>query len=47
LARTQVKEPINEIIDKMNKSGYLQILFSRIRDEHTLDFVTKTVQFIE
>ncbi len=47
LARTQVKEPIDEVIDKMNKSGYLQILFSRIRDEHTLDFVTKTVQYIE
>lgn len=47
LAKTQIKEPINEVIDRMNKSGYLQILFSRIRDEHTLDFITKTIQIIE
>jgi trigger factor len=47
LARTQVKEPIDQVIDRMNKSGYLQILFSRIRDEHTLDFVMKTVQIVE
>jgi trigger factor len=47
LAKTQIKEPIDQVIDRMNKSGYLQILFSRIRDEHTLDFITKTVQLID
>lgn len=47
LARTKVKEPIDEVIDKMNKSGYLQILFSRIRDEHTLDFITKNIKIVE
>lgn len=47
LAKTQVNQPIDSIIEQMNKSGYLQILFSRIRDEHTMDFITKSVQIIE
>ncbi len=47
LAKTSVNRPIDEIMEQMNKSGYLQILFSRIRDEHTMDFVTKSVKFVE
>lgn len=47
LAKTKVNQPIDEIIQQMNKSGYLQILFSRIRDEHAMDFVTKKVSIIE
>lgn len=47
LAHTQVQHPIDEIIKEMNRTGYLQILFSRIRDEHALDFVVKKVKVIE
>jgi trigger factor len=47
LAQTKMAVNMDEVIDKMNKSGYLQILFSRVRDEHTMDYITKTVQFIE
>lgn len=47
LANTNITTDINEVIAQMNKTGYLQILFSRIRDEHTMDFIVKTVQFIE
>jgi len=47
LAKTKVDKPMDEIMEQMNKSGYLQILFSRIRDEHAMDFITKTVQVIE
>jgi trigger factor len=47
LAKTQVKQPLDEVIQQMNKTGYLQILFSRIRDEHTMDFITKTVKLVE
>jgi len=47
LANTKINASIDEIIKKMNETGYLQILFSRIRDEHTMDYITKTVQFIE
>lgn len=47
LAKTNVQQPIDEVIQQMNKTGYLQILFSRIRDEHAMDFITKTVQLIE
>lgn len=47
LAKTQVKQPLDEVIQQMNKSGYLQILFSRIRDEHTMDFITKTVKLVD
>lgn len=34
-------------IAEMQRTGYLQILMSRIRDEHTLDFVVKSARIIE
>lgn len=47
LAQTQVKTPMEEVIKEMQRTGYLQVLFSRIKDEHTLDFVVKSVKVIE
>lgn len=47
LANTKVTQNLDEVIQQMNKTGYLQILFSRIRDEHTMDFITKSVKLIE
>lgn len=47
LAKTKVEKPINEVIEEMNRSGYMQILFSRIRDEYTLDFLVKNIKVIE
>lgn len=47
LANTKVTQSLDEVIQQMNKTGYLQILFSRIRDEYTMDQVTKTVKLIE
>lgn len=47
LAHTKVEKPINEVIEEMNRTGYLQILFSRIRDEHTMDFIVKSAKVIE
>lgn len=32
---------------EMQKTGYLQILFSRIKDEQTMKFLTKTIKVIE
>lgn len=47
LAKTNVTGSIDDVIKQMNKTGYLQILFSRIRDEHAMDFVVKTVKLID
>ena len=47
LAQTNVKTSLDDVIKEMNRTGYLQILFSRIRDEHALDFIVKTVRVIE
>lgn len=47
LAKTKVQKSLDEVIQEMNKTGYLQILFSRIRDEHTMDFIVKSVKIIE
>lgn len=47
LAKTSVTQSLDEVIQQMNKTGYLQILFSRIRDEHTMDFISKNVKLIE
>ena len=47
LVKTKVTQTLDEVIQQMNKTVYLQILFARIRDEYTMDFVTKKVRFIE
>lgn len=47
LAQTKVQTPIDDVIKEMNRTGYLQILFARIKDEHTLDYVVKQAKVIE
>lgn len=47
LAKTKVDKSLDDIIKEMNRTGYLQILFSRIRDENTLDFIVKNARIIE
>jgi FKBP-type peptidyl-prolyl cis-trans isomerase (trigger factor) len=47
LANTKVNAPIDDVIKEMNRTGYLQILFSRVRDEHALDFVVKQSKLID
>jgi trigger factor len=34
-------------MEEMNRSGYFQLLFSRIKDEHTLDFIGKSAKIID
>jgi hypothetical protein len=41
------KDPVDKILEEMTKTGYLQILFQRIKDEHTLDFVIKSGKIVE
>jgi FKBP-type peptidyl-prolyl cis-trans isomerase (trigger factor) len=41
------KEPVEDILKNMTQTGYLQILFQRIKDEYTLDFVVKSGKLIE
>lgn len=47
LARTKTGANIDDVIKEMNQTGYLQILFARIKDEFALDFVTKTCKIVE
>lgn len=47
LAKTTKLEDIDKTIHEMNKSGYISILFSRIKDEYTLDFITKNIKILE
>ncbi len=47
LSKTHLDKPIDEVIQQMNKNGYLQILFARIKDEFTMDFISKSVKIIE
>lgn len=37
----------DEVLQNMNKSGYLPVLVARLRDEFTLDFILKTVKELE
>ena len=47
LAKTTRIEDIDNKIKEMNKSGYISILFSRIKDEYALDFIAKNVKLID
>lgn len=47
LMKTQTKESVDDAIKEMNKTGYLQILFSRIKDEYALDFIARKVNIVE
>jgi trigger factor len=47
LAQTQTVTSVDDVIKEMNKSGYLQILFSRVRDENTMDFITKSIKLLD
>ena len=47
IAQSKSAATPDEIIQEMSRTGYLQILFSRIKDEYVLDFLTKTIKVIE
>lgn len=47
LANTKTDVSLDEVMQQMNKTGYLQILMSRIRDENTMSFLAKSVKVIE
>ena len=47
IARSKVASSFDDVIKEMSRTGYLQVLMSRIRDEHTLDFVVKSARVIE
>jgi trigger factor len=47
IAQSKANTDFDAAIKEMNRTGYLQILMSRIRDEHTLDFVVKSARIVE
>ena len=47
LAQTKVTQSLDEVIQQMNKTGYLQILFARIRDEHAMDHIVKNTKLVD
>jgi len=47
LAKTKTQTSLDDVIKEMQRTGYLQILFSRIKDEFALDFITKSVKVVE
>lgn len=47
LAKTKSTNNLDDVIKEMSRTGYLAVLFSRIRDEHTLDYIVKSVRIVE
>ena len=47
LIQTKMKTSLDDIIKEMDRTGYLQIMFARIRDEHTIDYILKSATFVE
>ena len=47
VANTKTESSVDEVMQEMNRTGYLQILFSRIKDENTMDYIAKNIKVIE
>jgi len=47
IVQNQPNAKLEDVINEMKQKEYLPVLFSRIRDEFTLDFITKTSKIIE
>jgi trigger factor len=47
LMQTQKAQDIDGAIQQLQKTGYLQIMFSRIKDENTISFILKNIKIIE
>lgn len=47
LANTKTNENLDDVIQQMSKTGYLQILFSRIKDENAMRFIIKNIKLID
>lgn len=47
IVNSKNQTPVDDVIKEMNKTGYLQILFSRMKDEYTLDFIVKSIKITE
>jgi hypothetical protein len=45
--KTQTVSSVDDTMREMNRTGYLQILFSRIKDEYSLDFVAKNMKIVD
>ena len=47
LSKYSASASIDDIIKEMSNTGYLQLLFAKLKDEYTLDFIVKKVKIIE
>lgn len=47
ISQTQPSLSLEDTLKDMNKTGYLQILASKLKDEHTLDFIVKNARIID
>jgi trigger factor len=47
ISKSKVKESMEDVMKEMTRTGYLQVLFSRIKDEYTLDFILKSATITE
>jgi FKBP-type peptidyl-prolyl cis-trans isomerase (trigger factor) len=47
LAQMRSEQSMDEMIQQMNKTGQLQILMQRVKDEYVMSFLTKTIKVIE
>ncbi len=47
LTRSRVQTSLDEVMKELGRTGMLQILMQRIKDENTLDYVVKTVKVLE
>jgi FKBP-type peptidyl-prolyl cis-trans isomerase (trigger factor) len=47
LTRSKVQTSLDEVMKELGRTGMLQILMQRIKDENTLDYVVKTVKVLE
>ena len=47
LVDSKMNTSMDDVMKELTRTGYLQILFSRIRDEYVLDFIVKNSKVVE
>jgi len=47
IGKNVVKEKMDETLKELFQSGYLQVMATKVKDEHALDFLIKKTKFVE
>lgn len=47
ISKNKLGSSLEDVLKEMSRTGYLEVLLSRLRDEYTLDYIVKSANIIE